>query len=121
MKNIKSSVKIEASIADDIRKSAFWAIFFSLGGVFLYIFVRFRKWQYAVGAIVALIHDPVLVLGVFSLFRHILPFSLEIDQNVIAAILTLIGYSVNDTVVVFDRIRETLGLHPTRNLVDNVN
>ncbi|MFN8323342.1 MAG: protein translocase subunit SecDF [Chitinophagales bacterium] len=120
-KNIKSSVKIEASIADDIRKSAFWAIFFSLGGVFLYIFIRFRKWQYAAGAIVALIHDPVLVLGVFSLFRHILPFSLEIDQNVIAAILTLIGYSVNDTVVVFDRIRETLGLHPTRSLVDNVN
>lgn len=119
--NIKSSIKIEASIADDIRKSAFWAILFSLTGVFLYIFVRFRRWEYAAGATIALIHDPVLVLGVFSLFRHILPFSLEIDQNVIAALLTLIGYSVNDTVVVFDRIRETLGLHPTRSLVQNVN
>ncbi len=121
VKNIKSSVKIGASIADDIRSSAFYAVFFSLAGVFLYIFVRFRKWQYAVGAIFSLIHDPVLVLGVFSLLRHILPFSLEIDQNVIAAILTLIGYSVNDTVVVFDRIRETIGLHPTRTLSQNVN
>lgn len=121
VKNVKSSVKIEATIADDIRKSALWAILFSLGGVFLYIFVRFRKWEYATGAIVALIHDPVLVLGVFSLFRHILPFSLEIDQNIVAAVLTLIGYSVNDTVVVFDRIRESIGLHPTRSLIQNVN
>ena len=121
VKNVKSSVKIEATIADDIRKSALWAILFSLGGVFLYIFVRFRKWEYATGAIVALIHDPVLVLGVFSLFRHILPFSLEIDQNIVAAVLTLIGYSVNDTVVVFDRIRESVGLHPTRTLTQNVN
>ena len=121
LKNIKSSVKIGASIADDIRNSAFWATFFSLSGVFLYIFIRFRKWQYATGAIVALVHDPVLVLGVFSLFRHIMPFSLEIDQNIVAAVMTLIGYSVNDTVVVFDRIRETIGLHPTRTLVQNVN
>ncbi len=121
VKNVKSSVKIEATIADDIRKSAIWAIVFSLGGVFLYIFVRFRKWQYATGAIVALIHDPVLVLGIFSLFRHVLPFSLEIDQNIVAAVLTLIGYSVNDTVVVFDRIRESVGLHPTRTLTQNTN
>lgn len=120
-KNVKSSIKIGAAIADDIRSSAFLAIFFSLAGVFLYIFIRFRRWEYAAGAIVALVHDPILVLGVFSLFRHIMPFSLEIDQNIVAAVLTLIGYSVNDTVVVFDRIRETLGLHPTRTLVQNVN
>lgn len=120
-KNIKSSIKIGAAIADDIRSSAFYAIFFSLAGVFLYIFIRFRRWEYATGAIVALIHDPVMVLGAFSLFRHIMPFSLEIDQNVVAAVLTLIGYSVNDTVVIFDRIRESVGLHPTRSLVQNVN
>ncbi len=120
-KNIKSSIKIGAAIADDIRSSAFYAIFFSLAGVFLYIFIRFRRWEYATGAIVALIHDPVMVLGAFSLFRHVMPFSLEIDQNVVAAVLTLIGYSVNDTVVIFDRIRESVGLHPTRSLVQNVN
>lgn len=120
-KNVKSSIKIGATVADDIRSSAFYALFFGLLGVFLYIFVRFRKWEYATGAIIGLIHDPIIVLGVFSLFRKVVPFSLEIDQNIVAAVLTLIGYSVNDTVVVFDRIRETIGLHPTRPLVQNVN
>ncbi|MES2621613.1 MAG: protein translocase subunit SecDF [Bacteroidota bacterium] len=120
-KNVKSSVKIEASIADDIRKSAFWSIILGFTGIFIYIFVRFKRWEYATGAIVALMHDPIIVLGVFSLFRHILPFSLEIDQHIVAAVLTLIGYSVNDTVVVFDRIRETVGLHPTRTIAQNVN
>lgn len=120
-RNVKSSIKIEASVADDIRRSAIWAIVFGMSGVFLYIFIRFRKIEFAAGAIFALMHDPILVLGVFSALRHILPFSLEIDQNIVAAVLTLIGYSVNDTVVVFDRIRETIGLHPTRKLEDNVN
>ncbi len=120
-KNIKSSIKIGAAVADDIRSSALFAILFSLGGVFLYIFVRFKRYEYATGAIVALIHDPILVLGSFSLLRFVMPFSLEIDQNVVAAVLTLIGYSVNDTVVVFDRIRETIGLHPTRSVEQNVN
>lgn len=120
-KYVKSTVKIESTIADDIKKSAFYAIFFGLGGIFLYIFIRFRKFEYAVGAVVATIHDPIIILGVFSLFRKIMPFSLEIDQNIVAAVLTLIGYSVNDTVVVFDRIREYLGLHPTRTLKQNVN
>jgi SecD/SecF fusion protein len=120
-RNVKSSIKIEASVADDIRRSAIWAIVFGMSGVFLYIFVRFRKIEFAAGAIFALMHDPLLVLGVFSAFRHIMPFSLEIDQNIVAAVLTLIGYSINDTVVVFDRIRETIGLHPTRKLEDNVN
>jgi SecD/SecF fusion protein len=120
-KNIKSSIKIEATIADDIRATALWAGFFAILGVFIYIFVRFRRWEYATGAIVALIHDPIIVLGIFSLFRKVIPFSVEIDQNVVAAILTLIGYSVNDTVVVFDRIREFVSLHPTRTLIQNVN
>ncbi|MCW5907140.1 MAG: protein translocase subunit SecDF [Chitinophagales bacterium] len=121
VRNVKSSIKIEASIADDIRRSALWAVFFGIAGVFIYIFIRFRRWQFATASIVALIHDPIIVLGVFSALRHVLPFSLEIDQNIVAAVLTLIGYSVNDTVVVFDRIRETINLHPTRNLEQNVN
>jgi SecD/SecF fusion protein len=120
-RNVKSSIKIEASVADDIRRSALWAIVFGMSGVFLYIFIRFRKIEFATGAIFALMHDPILVLGAFSALRHVLPFSLEIDQNIVAAVLTLIGYSVNDTVVVFDRIRETIGLHPTRSLEQNVN
>jgi SecD/SecF fusion protein len=119
--NIKSSIKIGATIADDIRKSSFYAVFFGLLFVFVYIFIRFRRWEYAAGAVVALVHDPVIILGLFSLLRKIMPFSLEVDQTVVAAVLTLIGYSVNDTVVVFDRIRETLGLHPTRTLIQNVN
>ncbi len=118
---VKSSVKIGATVADDIRRTSFLAGFFAILGVFIYIFVRFRRYEYAVGAVIALVHDPILVLGTFSLLRHVLPFSLEIDQNIVAAILTLIGYSVNDTVVVFDRIREFIGLHPTRNLEENVN
>lgn len=118
---VKSSIKIEASIADDIRKSSIWAIFFGLLGVFLYIFIRFRKLEFAAGAIIALIHDPVLVLGLFSILHKVMPFSLEIDQHIVAAVLTLIGYSVNDTVVVYDRIREFIGLHPTKSLEQNVN
>lgn len=119
--NVKSAIKIGASIADDIRHSAYFAIFFGVLFVFLYIFLRFKRWEYAAGAVVALIHDPVIVLGIFSLFRKIMPFSLELDQTIVAAVLTLIGYSVNDTVVVFDRIRESLKLHPTRSLIQNVN
>ena len=120
-KNVKSSIKIEATIADDIRKSSYFAVTFGILFVFLYIFVRFKRFEYAAGDIVALVHDPVIILGLFSLLRRVIPFSLEIDQTVVAAVLTLIGYSVNDTVVVFDRIRETLGLHPTRTLIQNVN
>ncbi|MBL0310807.1 MAG: protein translocase subunit SecDF [Bacteroidetes bacterium] len=120
-KNVKSTIKIEASIADDIRQSSMFAVIFGFLLIFAYIFLRFKRWEYAAGAIIALVHDPIIVLGVFSLFRHLVPFSLEVDQTIVAAVLTLIGYSVNDTVVVFDRIRETVGLHPTRTLVQNVN
>lgn len=107
---IMSSQKVEATIADDIKQSAVWAVLFSLIIIFLYILLRFRTWQFGVGALIAMFHDVLIVLSVFSLFYGVLPFSLEIDQAFIAAILTVVGYSINDTVVVFDRIREYLGV-----------
>ena len=116
----QSSQKVGPTISDDIRKDAAIAIGFSLIIIFLYILVRFRDWQYGLGAVAALAHDSLIVLGIFSLFSGVLPFSLEIDQAFIAAILTVLGYSINDTVVVFDRIREYLGLHPKRDRVENV-
>jgi SecD/SecF fusion protein len=116
----QSSQKVGPTISDDIRKDAAIAIAFSLVIIFLYILVRFRDWQYGLGAVAALAHDSLIVLGIFSLFYGVLPFSLEIDQAFIAAILTVVGYSINDTVVVFDRIREYIGLHPKRKTEENV-
>jgi SecD/SecF fusion protein len=110
----QSSQKVGPTIADDIKRQAVFAIFLALVFMFLYIFLRFRNWQYGLGAIAALIHDTLLVLGIFSLFWGLLPFSLEMDQSFIAAILTVVGYSVNDTVVIFDRIREYIKLYPKR-------
>ncbi|MPM73026.1 Protein translocase subunit SecF [bioreactor metagenome] len=89
--------------------------------IFLYIAFRFRKWTWGTGGIVALFHDSIIVIGFFSLFSGILPFSLDIDQTFIAAILTIIGYSINDTVIIFDRIREYRGLYPKRDLAININ
>jgi len=109
--HITSSSKVGPTIADDITRSAFWALGSALLLIFLYIFIRFSKWQYSMGAVAALFHDTLIVLSLFSLFHGIAGFSLEIDQHFIAAILTVIGYSVNDTVIVFDRIRENLGLY----------
>lgn len=106
---VMSSQKVGPTIADDIKVSALWSIMFSLLIIFLYILLRFRKWQFSLGAVAAVFHDVLIVLSIFSLFYGVLPFSLEIDQAFIAAILTIIGYSLNDTVVVFDRIREHLG------------
>jgi SecD/SecF fusion protein len=108
--SIEESRKVDPTISDDIEASAFLAIFFSLIVIFAYIIFRFRKWQYGLGALVAMFHDVIIVLSLFSIFYGILPFSLEIDQSFIAAILTVVGYSINDTVVVFDRIRENLGI-----------
>ena len=116
----QSSSKVGPTIADDIKQSAVWAILFSLIVMFLYILVRFKNWQYGAGATAALIHDTIIVLGVFSLFSSLLPFSMEIDQSFIAAILTIVGYSINDTVVVFDRVREFIGLHTNRDLKTNI-
>jgi len=108
------SQKVGPTIADDIKVSAVFAIIFSLIVIFLYILIRFRNWQFGLGALAALVHDVLFVLGIFSLLYGLLPFSLEIDQAFIAAILTVVGYSINDTVVVFDRIRERVILHPKR-------
>jgi SecD/SecF fusion protein len=113
---LQSSQKVGPTIASDIRNKAAYAIFFSLVVIFLYILIRFRNWEYGLGAIAALFHDVIIVLGVFSIAYSFMPFSMEIDQAFIAAILTVIGYSINDTVVVFDRIREYRGLYPKRNL-----
>ena len=99
------------TIADDITKSSFYAGIFALMAIFLYIFIRFNKWQFSLGAVAALFHDSLVVLGLFSLLWNVVPFSLEINQAFIAALLTVIGYSINDTVVVFDRIREDLGIY----------
>ncbi len=118
---ILSSQKVGPTIADDIRKKALTAIVISLFIIFAYIAVRFRKWQYGLAGIIALFHDTIIVLGVFSLFYNILPFSMEIDQAFIAAILTIIGYSINDTVIIFDRIRENVALHPKKLLRSNIN
>ena len=103
---IMSSQKVGPTIADDIKDAALWSVFFSLLVIFLYILLRFRKWQFSLGAVCAVFHDVLIVLAIFSIFYGLLPFSLEIDQAFIAAILTIIGYSLNDTVVVFDRVRE---------------
>ncbi|WP_373072749.1 protein translocase subunit SecDF [Zeaxanthinibacter enoshimensis] len=101
--------KVGPTIADDIKKNALLAVIGSLAVVFLYILLRFRKWQFSLGAVAAVFHDVMIVLGIFSLTSKFMPFSMEIDQAFIAAILTVIGYSLNDTVVVFDRIREIIG------------
>ena len=103
--------QVGPTVADDIANSAVWAILFSLLGIFMYLLVRFSRWQYSLGAVVALMHDAVIVLGAFALFDGILPFAMDVDQAFIAAILTVIGYSINDTVVVYDRIREYLTGH----------
>jgi SecD/SecF fusion protein len=101
---IMGSSKVGPTIADDIKKNSFLAIFGSLAVVFLYILLRFRDWQYSLGAVTAVFHDVLIVLGIFSLTYSFMPFNMEINQAFIAAVLTVIGYSLNDTVVVFDRI-----------------
>ena len=118
---ILSSQKVGPAIADDIKTSAVWAIFAALLGIFIYILVRFRNFAYSVGAIVALFHDTVIILGLYAILWKIMPFSMEIDQAFIAAILTVIGYSINDTVVIFDRVREYNGLYPKREKKININ
>ncbi len=116
----KSSQKVGPTISDDIQKDAVIAIAFALIAIFFYIMVRFSNWKYGLGGVLSLAHDTIITLGVFSMFHGILPFSLEIDQAFIAAILTVIGYSINDTVIVYDRIREYLHIHPKRDLKTNM-
>ncbi|MEO7080765.1 MAG: protein translocase subunit SecF, partial [Flavobacteriales bacterium] len=105
------SRKVDPTISDDIRNHAIWAVAASLLFIFLYIVFRFRNWQFGLGAVLSLMHDALIVMGVYSLLYSIMPFSMEIDEQFIAAILTVIGFSINDTVVVYDRIREYLQDH----------
>ena len=118
---VMSSQKVGPTIADDIKDAAVWSVFFSLLIIFLYILIRFRKWQFSLGAVVAVFHDVLIVLSIFSIFYGILPFSLEIDQAFIAAILTIIGYSLNDTVVVFDRVREYMNDNKKKGVHELIN
>ncbi len=109
------------SVAKDITRGAFISVFFALLAIGLYIIIRFKKWQWGAGSVVALAHDAFLTMGIFSLLHGLLPFNLEIDQSFIAAILTIIGYSINDKVVIFDRIREFTALYPKRDLKETIN
>ena len=118
---ILTADKIGPSIANDMTWNAIYSVLFSLIAIGLYITFRFKRWQWATGATLALAINALLIIGIFSMFYGILPFNLEVNQAFIAAILTIIGYAINDTVVVFDRIREYLGLYPKRKLKENVN
>jgi SecD/SecF fusion protein len=117
---ILSSQKVDPSISDDIKQSAVYAVIFALLAIFIYVGIRFKKWQYGLGGVISLFHDTLIVISMYSLFYGILPFNLEVDQAFIAAILTVIGYSINDTVIIFDRIREYIGLYPKRDLAVNM-
>jgi SecD/SecF fusion protein len=116
-----SSQKVGPTIARDIKRGAVLAVVISLIIIFAYIAVRFKRWQYGAGALIALFHDALIAVSLFSIFYGIMPFSLEVDQAFIAAILTIIGYSVNDTVIIFDRIRENKNLFPKRDILRNMN
>ena len=118
---ILTADKIGPSIAKDMTWNAIYSVLFSLIAIGLYITFRFKRWQWASGATAALAFNALLIIGIFSMFYGLLPFNLEVNQAFIAAILTIIGYAINDTVVVFDRIREYLGLYPKRNLKESVN
>lgn len=117
---IQSSSKVGATIADDIKNTSFVSIVFSLIAIFAYIVIRFRRWQFGLGAIIALFHDVLMVVGIFSIVR-LLGVAYEVDQVFIAAMLTVIGYSINDTVVVFDRVREYLIERPSADVSDTFN
>ena len=119
--SIISSQKVGPSIADDIKTSAIWSVVLALFAIGLYILIRFRNIAYSVGSVVALTSDTLMILGIYSIFAGLLPFSLEIDQTFIGAILTAIGYSINDKVVIFDRVREYFGLYPNRNVTQLFN
>ena len=120
-RGIQSSTKIQPTVAKELLRNAIWAVLASLVLIFIYIAIRFRNWQFGMAGVFALFHDSFLTIGMFSLFYKVLPFTMEIDQNFIAAILTVIGYSINNVVVIFDRVRENLALYPKRSNYDNFN
>jgi SecD/SecF fusion protein len=115
------SKKVLPTISDDLKKGAVKATIFAILAIFAYIFIRFRDWRYSIGTIIALLHDVLVTLIVFSFAKTIVPFPLEIDQHFIAAILTVIGFSMNEAVIIFDRIRENGKLHPNLALPDRIN
>ena len=119
--NRQMSQKVGPAVAEDVTRAAIWSVILALLVIFVYIMVRFSNWWYGAGAVLGLAHNTIVVLGMFSLLSGLLPFSLEIDQAFIAAILTVVGYSINDTVVVFDRIREYHHLYPKRDEMDSTN
>ncbi len=116
-----SSQKVGPTIADDLQRKAWLAVFVSLICIFLYIAVRFKKWTFGLGGVIALLHDAFITVSMYSIFYNLVPFDLQIDQSFIAAVLTIIGYSINDSVIIFDRIREYLKIHPKRSLLENMN
>jgi SecD/SecF fusion protein len=116
-----SSEMVGPTMAADITRAAVIAIFLALIINFIYIAIRFRRWQFGLGATAALLYNAVIALGVFSVFYSIMPFSMEIDQAFIAAILTVIGYALNDTIIIFDRIRENIALFPKQSLFQQMN
>lgn len=118
---IISSDKVGPTIANDMKRDAIIAVIIALFAIFLYIALRFRNWTWGMGGVLSLAHTAVIVIGFFSIFSGILPFSLDVDQTFIAAVLTIIGYAINDNVVIFDRIREYRTLYPKRALEDNIN
>lgn len=118
---IMQSQKVGPAVADDITTAAVWAIIAALIGIFIYILIRFRNFAYSVGAIAALAHDTIIILGLYAILWKVMPFSMEIDQSFIAAILTVIGYSINASVVIFDRVRENNNLYPKRDRKLNIN
>jgi len=118
---ILSSEKVGATIAYDMKVNALLAIFFSLLVIFGYIAIRFKKWQYGLAGVITLVHDALVTIGMFSLFYSIMPFNMEADQAFIAAILTVISYSINSVVIIFDRVRENVHDHPKRTLANNIN
>jgi SecD/SecF fusion protein len=120
-KYVQGYKKVDPTISDDLKKGALKAVFFSLLIITIYIFVRFRDWRYSVGTIIALLHDVLVTLAVFSYFKNIVPFPLEIDQHFIAAVLTVVGFSMNDTVIVFDRVRENTRLMKGASKKDVIN
>jgi len=117
---VEATSVVGPRFAEDLKRGAIYAVFGALGVIFLYILVRF-EWRYSVGAVAALVHDVTITLGLFSVLAGVVPFSLQVDQGIIAAFLTIVGYSLNDTVVVFDRVREYVNLFKTETFPDIVN
>ena len=118
---ILSSQKVGATVADDVTRKAIIAVVISLFVMFAYIAIRFRRWQYGLSSVICLAHDTLLVIGMYSLFNNVLPFTMEVNQSFIAAVLTVIGYSINNTVVIFDRVRENVSLFPKRGWKERFN